>query len=223
MTESRWGGIAGLAFLGGVLLQNGVLLQGNPLPGVPLDEVAAWYADRAGSIALACGWVAINVPLLLLFGSAVSERIAKGGQPVWARMGFGGVVLLAAAFSCTTWLQAVLAARAADLAASGQLAVVWDFHTAAFAMSGVALATTLLGFSAGSWTTGVVPRWTAAVGFLGVGLLGGAGAAIVSTVDGGPGIFLQLGGFVTWVVWLLTASIGLLRSQSVTSAVVAAR
>src|SRR5688572_27907804 len=102
-------------------MQNRVTLQGNPLPGVPLDEVAAWYSDRTGPIAVACGWVAINVPLLLIFGSAVSERIAGGGQPMWARGGLGGVVLLAAAFSCTTWLQAVLAVRAAELASAGQL------------------------------------------------------------------------------------------------------
>ena len=39
-----------------------------------------------------------------------------------------------------------------------------------------------------------------------------SGLLAVGTVQGGPGIFFQLGGFVAWVAWLLTASYRLVRA-----------
>ena len=211
--SSRIGGVAGLLFAGGVLLQNAVLLQGNPLPAASLDQVSAFYAGRGGPVSLAVGWVAFNIPLLLTFGGAVARRLeAHEAAAIWGRVGFGGVVLLAGAFTSTTWLQAVLVARAADLAASGQLALVWDLHSAAFSASGTALAVTMGAFSIGAWQESLVPRWTAGLGLLGALSLLGAGLLAVGTITGGPGIFLQLGGFGAWVVWLLTASVRLLRA-----------
>lgn len=212
MGAERIGGIAGLLFAGGVLLQNGVLLQGMPLPGASLAEVASFYEGRALPSAVATGWVAINVPLLLTFGAAVSRRMeATPAAATWGRAGLAGIALLAAAFGSTTWLQATLTARAAELARAGQLGLVWDLHTAAFSGSGVALAATIGAFSLGAWSDGTVPRWTAVVGLAGAGLLAISGLLAVGTVGGGPGIFFQFGGFATWVVWLLTASIGMIR------------
>jgi hypothetical protein len=205
------GGLAGLCFLGGVLLQNGLLLQGNPLPSAPLEEVSAFYQAGEVSIGLAVGWVAINVPLLITFGVSVAARLEQAnGSTRFARVGLCGVVLLAAAFSCTTWLQAVLVARASELQASGTLSLVWDLHTAAFSSSGSALCVAMGGFSAAAWQGDLVPRWTAVVGGLGALCLVGSGLMAVGTVTGGPGIFLQLVGFVAWVIWLLTASARLL-------------
>lgn len=113
----RIGGVAGLLFAAGVMLQNGVFLNGNPLPSAPLPEIEAFYMERSSSIAAAVGWVAFNIPLLLAFGAAVSCALERNpAARLYARIGFGGVVLLAANFSCTTWIQAVLASDAAALA-----------------------------------------------------------------------------------------------------------
>jgi len=202
--------LAGFLFAGGVLLQNGILLQGNPLPSAPIPAIQAFYAERSGAVGLAVGWVAVNVPLLLTFGAGVSARLERHpAAAVFGRVGFAGLVLLAAAFGSTTWLQAVLAARAPQLAAAGQLELVWDLHSAAFAGSGTALCVTLAAFSLGAWTEGLVPRWTAALGLLGAASLLGSGLLAVGTLDGGVGIYLQLAGFAAWVVWLLTASVRL--------------
>jgi hypothetical protein len=212
MTTPRLAGVAGLLFAGGVLLQNGVLLQGAPLPGASLDAITDFYTGRQSPVSAAVGWVAINVPLLLLFGAGVAERIERHApSAVYGRAGFGGVVLLAAAFVSTTWLQATLAARVTDLAAAGQLRLVWDLHTAAFTTSATALCVAMGAFSLGAWGSGAVPRWCAGLGLAGAFSLGVSGILAVSTITGGPGIFFQLGGFGAWVVWLLTASIGLVR------------
>lgn len=216
MSPSRIGGLAGLLFALGVFVQNAFLLQGNPLPGAPLPEILAFYQGSGGRVGAAVGWVAVNVPLLLLFGAAVARRIeggpADGGAAgLWARVGQGGVLLLAAAFGCTTWLQAVLAARAEALAAAGQLQLVWDLHSAAFSGSGLALSVTVGAFSAGAWSAGFVPRWTCVLGLLGALCLLVSGLLAVGTVGGGPGVFFQLGGFVTWLVWLVTGGVRLWR------------
>lgn len=210
--SSRFGALAGFGFAAGILLQNGVLLQGAPLPSASLDVVEAFYRDHTGRISVAVGWVAINIPLLLAFGASVRSRMAQHpSAAVCGQIGFGGVVLLSAAFMCTTWLQAVLAARASALAASGHLALVWDFHSAAFGGSGIALSLVLGGFSVGALYDGTTPRWTAIVGLAGAASLVVSGLLAVGTVSGGPGIFFQLAGFLAWVVWLLTASTRLWR------------
>lgn len=210
----RAGGLAGLAFGAGVLVQNGFLLQGAPLPSATLDVVRDFYVERAGFIAVAVGWVSLNIPLLLVFASAVTLALSKDARSaVWARVAFGGVVLLCAAFTVTTFLQAVLTARADTLQAAGQLGLLWDLHSAAFTMSGLALAATLGSLSVAAWSTGFVARWVAAVGGVGAACLVGSGMLAVSTITGGPGIWLQLVGFACWVVWLLAASVKLLRAD----------
>lgn len=208
--EQQVGAAAGFLFAAGVLLQNGFLLQGMPLPGAPLDAVLAFYSGKAGHIAIACGWVAVNIPLLITFGAAVSRRMERAA-PLAARVGFGGVVLLAAAFAATTWLQATLATRASSLATAGQLGLVWDLHGAAFSTSAIALSVALGAFSVGALREGTVPRWTAIVGLAGAASLVVSGTLIVGTGSGGIGIFFQLAGFAAWVVWLVTASVRLYR------------
>lgn len=212
------GGIAGLLFAGGVLLQNGYLLQGNPLPDASLDDVRAFYTASAGRIEIAVGWVALNVVCLLTFGAAITERLVKDPRTsVWGRLAFGAIVLLAAAFSVTTALQGALGASIAGLETPGLLRAFWDLHSTAFAMSGIALSAVLLGLSVGTVSApeqALVPRWVALVGLVGSASLLVAGGLSMSTVSGGPGIFFQLGGFATWLVWLVAGAIGLLRAGS---------
>jgi hypothetical protein len=209
----RLGGVAGLVFAGGVVVQNAVLLAGTPLPGAPLADVRRFYDEAGGRISIAVGIVALNVVCLLFFASAVAERL--GHDPscrLAGRTGFGAAVLLAGAFLTTTAIQAVLTARVESLADGGVLEALWDLHSAAFAMSASSLAVVLVAFALGAWHSGrVVPRWTAGLGFVGAVALTCAGALVVSTVGGGGAIYAQLLGFVVWLVFLVTASLGLLR------------
>lgn len=213
---ARVGGIAGLVFAAGVLLQNGYLLQGNPMPDATLEEVRAFYAASHGRIEVAVGWVAPNILCLLTFGAAVTERLSRSPRTsLWGRVAFGAVVLLAAAFSVTTALQGALVASVAALETSGLLQAFWDLHSTAFAMSAIALSVVLLGLSVGTLSDSehaLVPRWVALLGLGGSASLLVAGGLSVSSVSGGPGIVFQLGGFATWLVWLVAGAIGLLRT-----------
>ncbi len=215
----RLGGLAGMAFAAGVALQNGVLLAGNPMADAPLAEIQDYYSSSGGRISIAVGLVAVNIVLLVFFGSAVTKRLAaRRESSVAARAGLGGIVLLGGAFFVTTLLQAVLAARVTELAEAGQLQLIWDLHTAAFAMSGSGLGVTLAALSVGALVANaVVPRWTAIVGLVGAACAVAAGALVVSTISGGPGIWLQLLGFVAWLIWLVTASLNLWRGEPTTA------
>ena len=67
-------------------------------------------------------------------------------------------------------------------------------------------------FSVGSLLgADVVPRWTAVLALVGAALLLVAGALAEPSVDGGLGPILQLAGFATWLVFLVVASVRLLR------------
>ena len=209
----RVGGWSGLLFAAGVALQNGVLLAGNPMPDASLAEIGDFYRNGSGRISVAVGLVAINMVALLVFGSVVTKRLERNAQAsVAARVAFGGIILLGGAFLTTTLLQATLVAAVDELAAGNQLQLLWDVHTAAFVMSAIGLGITLAGLSAGSLLEGnVVPRWTAYMGILGAICVVSAGALVAGTLEGGPGIWLQLVGFATWLIWLVTASIRLIR------------
>lgn len=210
----RLAGLAGLAFVAGVVLQNGVLLAGNPQPDASLAEIVDFYRDGGGRIDVAVGLVALNIVFLLCFASGVAERIS--GVPrarIAGRAGFGAAVLLGGAFLTTTALQAVLTTRVDELAEAGLIQVIWDVHGSAFTMSATGLAAVLVFFALGSLLgADLVPRWIAVLALVGSGLLVAAGALAAPSIDGGPGLYLQLGGFITWLVFLVGASIRLLRS-----------
>lgn len=214
INHEKIAGLAGFGFAVGVLLQNAILLQGMPLPGAEIDDVLAFYTSKRAPASIATGWVAINIPLLLAFGSGISERLARDPRSsLWARVGLVATVLLAAAFSVTTALQALLLARAEALHAASLLGVIWDLHTAAFAMSGTALAVVLGAFSLGARATPVVPKWVGAAGVAGAISLVVAGLLVVGTVEGGPGIFFQLAGFAAWLAFVIAGSLRLMRAH----------
>lgn len=82
-------------------------------------------------------------------------------------------------------------------------------------MSATRLGVTLAGLSVGSLLTGdFVPRWTAYLGLIGAVCVTSAGVLVVTTLDGGPGIWLQLTGFAVWLIWLVTASLRLIREPA---------
>ena len=58
-----------------------------------------------------------------------------------------------------------------------------------------------------------MPRWTATLGLVGVACLLIAGVLVVSTVEVGAGIYFQLAGFIAWLVFIVTASICLVRQR----------
>lgn len=209
----RLGGLAGLGFAAGLLLQNGILLAGMPLPSAAPAEVAAFYTDNAWRVALATGWVAVNLPLVLLFVHVAATRLAAHEDALlWGRLARGGVVLLGALFGVTTILQATLAGAMPKLAADpAALALAWDLHSAAFALGGAGLGILLGALSLGARHVPLVPRWMVPLGLAGAALCLGGAVGIVNVVQGGPALWLLMAGFLAWVAFLATASVRMLR------------
>ena len=211
----KLGGLAGLGFGFGLLMQNLVLLGGSPLPGADLDEVVRFYSDNTTKVTLASGWVALNVPLVIIFVATIANRLRESARSAfWGQLAFGGVFLISGTFMLVTMLQSVLAARVDTLATNqAALGVVWDLHSAAFAINTLSLAVLLGSLSIGSLMHSIVPRWTAWMGIVGSVLLLAHTAVSVSVIKGDSIMIIGLVGFLMWVVWLVTASIQMLRSS----------
>jgi hypothetical protein len=215
LTEARIGGIAGLGFAAGVMLQNAVLLAGSPLPGSGLDEVVRFYGDNSGRIMIASGIVAINMLFLLTFISVVTGRMARFDvSALPGRVAYAGGIALLATFSTAAFLQLVLTSRIAELDADrSSLWLLWELHSGAFSMSGISLGVMLGSLAIGARLCGLMPSWTLVLGITGSLLALTGGALAFNVIDGGPALFLIFAGFAAWVVWLITASLRLVRSE----------
>jgi hypothetical protein len=216
LSQGLIGGIAGLGFAAGVILQNGVLMAGSPLPGAPLDEVARFYSDQGGRVMIATGWVAINAAFILTFLSVITSRLQESADSaVWGRVAYASGISLLTIFAIGASMQAVLVTRISELETNQAiLGLLWAMHSGSFAMSMVALGVTLLALSIGALATPFVPGWTAKLGMLGGVLLLSGGAFAFNVIDGGPALFMGFAGFGMWVVWLITASIRMLRTEN---------
>lgn len=212
----RLGGLAGLGFAFGLFLQNAVLLSGAPLPSAAQADVVSFYTDSAWRVALATGWVAVNLPLVLLFVHVAASRLAERPEGVlWGRLARSAAVLLAATFAVTTMLQATLVATMPTLAAEpALLSFAWSLHSAAFALGGAGLGVLLGALSLGARHVPLVPTWMVPVGLVGAALCIAGAAGIVDLVQGGPMLWALMAGFVCWVAFLVTASWGMVRAAS---------
>lgn len=86
-----------------------------------------------------------------------------------------------------------------------------DWASARAARSGSGLGVTLTALSVGSLAAdAAVTQWVALMGIAGAICAIAGGALVVSTISGGPGIWLQVMGFVIWLIWLVAASMRLL-------------
>src|SRR5690349_10309994 len=60
-------GAAAIALAASLVIENVVVLAGAPSYGAPIKEVLAYHAEHRGSVAIAVGLQALNLPLLLGF------------------------------------------------------------------------------------------------------------------------------------------------------------
>lgn len=212
----RLGGLAGLAFAFGLLVQNAVLLAGAPLPSASQQDIIAFYTDHATSIGIATGWVAANLAFVVTFVHVAAARLAQHAESrLWAGIARSAVALLGAIFGVTTILQATLAATMPQLATEpAVLAALWNMHTAAFALGGAGLGILLGSLSLGARHVGLVPRWMAHVGLVGAALLLVGAAGLVNAVNGGPVLWSIMGGFACWVLFLVMAGWRMTRAKA---------
>lgn len=209
-------GAAGLGFVAFVVFQNVALLADEPFGDASISEISEFYATSKTQVGIAIALVAVNIPLIILFASgyarAVRERL--GGEPIWTRAGYGGIIATSLFFGITTVFRGALAVNGETLAENPALTqMIWDLHGTTFALTSAPLGLTLAMFAVSGRLSWLTPVWLAYPAIAGGGLLTASAAVTVPTVEGSSIGIIGLIGFVIWLFWLAFTSVGLIRSR----------
>src|ERR671914_2954637 len=115
VSTTRIVGGAGVALAAWVVVKNALFVgSGAPAYGDPFGEVLAYHAENRGAMAVAVGLEAVNLPLLLLFVTALHGLVQRrgGAGADWSRLAVATGATLAALFALViaTHIAVVLAA-----------------------------------------------------------------------------------------------------------------
>ena len=211
-------GATAIALAASLLLQNVVVGgAGAPDYGAPIADVLAFHAKNRGTVAVAVGLEALNLPLLLGFLAGLHglvRRRSEGGA-TWSRLALAAGATLSAVWAiyAVAWIGVVLAAgRGAE--STPTLLLAWQLHAAGLAMALPALGTTFFGAAMATHAASLTAPWQRLLGVVGPILLIVAGTASLAIADGSPMVFVGVGGLALWVVWLLATGIRLLRAPA---------
>jgi hypothetical protein len=205
------GGVA-VAYAASVIVQNAAFGTGAPLYSDPLGVVLAYFAENR--VAVAVGLEAVNLPLLLLFVTALHGLVQRrgGAGADWSRLAVAAGATLAAlsALAMATQIAVVLAADGlAEPTPTFEL--IWQFHAAALALTLPAMGATFIGAALATHASGLTRPWQWLLGVAGGSLLILAGAGSLAIADGSPLLFVGLLGLAAWLVWLVVTGLRLIR------------
>jgi hypothetical protein len=209
------GGIGGLVFAGGVLVQNAMRAK-FPANDAGAAEVMKYYADhRAVTLALAV-MMPIGLVGLTTFLGAVLARVARGAGRAAAVTGAFGAAGIIATFTMLTAFDVAIAGYihrgAADVAVVDGM---WVVHNAVFGFLLASIGIALAGLSRASIASGLLSTRWAKAGLVGGGLLVAGAATTPAIVGGSPTMFIGVAGFVVWVAFVIRTSVALLRQPQV--------
>jgi hypothetical protein len=205
------GGVA-VAYAASVIVQNAAFGTGAPLYSDPLGVVLAYFAENR--VAVAVGLEAVNLPLLLLFVTALHGLVQRrgGAGADWSRLAVAAGATLSAlsALAMATQIAVVLAADGlAEPTPTFEL--IWQFHAAALALTLPAMGATFIGAALATHASGLTRPWQWLLGVAGGSLLILAGAGSLAIADGSPLLFVGLLGLAAWLVWLVVTGLRLIR------------
>lgn len=217
VSTARIVGGVGVALAASVVVQNAVFVgSGAPAYGDPLGVVLAYHAENRGAMAVAVGLEAVNLPLLLLFVTALHGLVQRrgGAGADWSRLAVAAGATLSALFALViaTHIAVVLAADGlAEPTPTFEL--IWQLHAAAFALALPALGATFIGAALATHASGLTRPWQRLLGLAGGSLVLLAGAGNLDIADGSPLVLVGVLGFAAWLVWLVVTSLRLIRGQ----------
>jgi hypothetical protein len=205
------GGVA-VAYAASVIVQNAAFGTGAPLYSDPLGVVLAYFAENR--VAVAVGLEAVNLPLLLLFVTALHGLVQRrgGAGADWSRLAVAAGATLSAlsALAMATQIAVVLAADGlAEPTPTFEL--IWQFHAAALALTLPALGATFIGAALATLASGLTRPWQRLLGVAGGSLPILAGAGNLAIADGSPLLFVGVLGLAAWLVWLVVTGLRLIR------------
>jgi hypothetical protein len=228
VSTTRIVGGAGVALAASVVVQNAMFVggvaqllglgdgTGAPTYGDPLRVVLAYHAANRGALTVAMGLETVNLPLLLLFVTALYGLVQRRGSAGadWSRLAMAAGATLSAlsALTIATHIAVVLAAD--GLAEpTPAFALIWQLHAAAFALALPALGATFIGAALATHASGLTRPWQRLLGVTGGILLIMAGAGNLAIADGSPLVFVGVSGLAAWLVWLVVTGLRLIRGQ----------
>ncbi|MFB4270434.1 hypothetical protein [Nonomuraea sp. GTA35] len=207
-------GLGGVGFvLVGVAVNVLYLRSGLPLPtsGKGLEAATDSYEKVADALKKPSVLVPVTWLCLTLFAAGLLSVLWDGSadQRAWALVGFAGVLLQNATFTCVEALRFGMATAARH--GHGSMAGLWGMSNVLFGFNQAFLAMALLGFTAAGVGGGLVPLWQACLGYLSAALLLVASLAAPFNVEGGNRLGpAGLIGWLGWITWTVAYSLSLL-------------
>ncbi len=210
-------GGAAVALAASLFVQNAVFGgSGAPAYSDPLGVVLAYHAENRGALAVTSGLEAVNLPLLLLFVTALHGLVQRrgGAGADWSRLAVAAGATLSALFALTIATHIAVVLAADGLAEpTPAFALMWQLHAAALALALPALGTTFIGAALATHASGLTRPWQRLLGVAGGGLLILAGTGNLAIADGSPLVFVGVLGLAAWLVWLVVTGLRLIRGQ----------
>jgi hypothetical protein len=212
----RAAGVGALAFVAVVVLQNFLRGGSAPANGASSESVLSHYADhRTITFVLTATFVASGVGLAVFLGGAM-RRLVASSRPSWAFTGFVGATGVMALFAVVVGIEQALSVVATgDSPNLGAVEALWALHNSVFAVLMLLIGVALLGLARAGVAAGITPRVFDRLAPVGFGLLalGTIGGPSIAAGDALPLFGLSLVGFGTWLAFLVTTGLRLVRSQ----------
>jgi hypothetical protein len=213
--SGRMAGAAGLIFAATLVADN-LIRASAPGQGASPAQVTAYFADHRVAALVPLGLFAAAAPAFFAFVAAFWARATAEHTRWWAGTGALGAAFIAAMFGVLTITEIVLTAKAGSLAASPAVTqALWAVHGAAFGLDMAAIAVALLGLSRAAAAMRLIPSWLALAAWPAAAVLLTASVFTVALVNGGPWVAVGTAGFVVWLVFVVIASISLVRGRPV--------
>jgi hypothetical protein len=211
----RLAGTGGLVFAAILVVQN-IIRAGAPGFDAAPAQVSAYFLDHRAAAVVPLGLFPLGLLALFPFAAGVRARAQQEETRWWAGVGVLGAATIAALFALVNITEIVLTAKAAQLASSTAVVqALWTLHAAAFGLDLAAIAVALIGLSRAAAAMRLIPSWLALTAWPGAACLLTAATFTVALADGGPWLAVGLAGFVVWIVFVITASVSLLRGRQI--------
>jgi hypothetical protein len=214
-TFERLAGTGGLVFAATLLAQN-IIRASAPGFGAAPAQVTAYFLHHRAAALVPLGLFPVEMIALFAFVAAVWTMADREESRWWAGVGMLGAATIAALFAIVNITEIVLTAKAGPLAAvPAVVQALWAVHAAAFGLDLAAIAVALIGLSYAAASVRLIPAWLAVAAWPGAACLFITAVFTVALANGGPWVAVGLAGFLIWLVFVITASVALLRERPI--------
>ncbi|MGH3273578.1 MAG: hypothetical protein ACRDNZ_04535 [Streptosporangiaceae bacterium] len=214
-TLDRLAGTGGLVFAATLVVQNIIRASAPGFDAAPA-QVTAYFLNHRVAALVPLGLFPIGLLALFPFVAGVWARASQEESRWWASAGALGAATIAALFAVVNITEIVITAKAAQLASSPAVVqALWTLHAAAFGLDLAAIAVALIGLSRAAASIPLTPAWIAVIALPGAACLLTTAVFTVALANGGPWLALGLAGFIIWLVFVVVASVSLLRRRQI--------